>query len=439
MAKKIRIPKLNKFSKNVFVLAGGTMFSQLLILLTLPVLAHLYTPAEFGVFSVYTSIVSLILVISSLSYEVTVTMPSSDRAASSLVHLSLYLCMGISLLSGLVFYLLQNKIADWLNASEIKGYFFLVIFSLFAAGVYQVLNYWLIRKKHFKQIARTKYMQSTGQVATQLTFGIVHHGSLGLIVGDLVGRSAGIWGQLRRWRKDTSAENISVTWEDMKDNAYRYRRFPLLSSGSSLLNSFSLYLPNILLAALYGPYEAGLYTLVQRLLGAPAILISTSVSQVYLSEFSSNVNHRPEKIYPLFMGTLKKVTLIGLLVIGSIVVIAPHFMFLLGDQWHHTGHLLPIMAMMYIAQFAANSVGSTIDVMERQDLHLLREIVRIIIVTGALYLAWFTNQDPETAVLFLSIAATLGYLLHLSLSYRAVIKFKQQAPNLAEVSTSQAN
>ncbi|MMZ65319.1 hypothetical protein D1872_277180 [compost metagenome] len=83
-----------------------------------------------------------------------------------------------------------------------------------------------------------------------------------------------------------------------------------------------------------------------------------------------------------------------------------------------------MLGVMYLSQFVANAVGTTIDVMERQDLHLYREIVRVIIVLGALLLAKYTGQGSMTAVLWFSLASTLGYMLHLWMSWTAVKKYR---------------
>lgn len=417
----------DQFMTKVITLAKGTIFSQVIILATLPLLTRLYSPVDFGIFSVYFSIISIVLVIVSLSYEIAIPLPESDQTASSIVSLSLYICIIISIIGGLGFYLMHSLLAKWLNEPDMKGYTGLFILSLFAAGCHQILNLWSIRKGYFNQLARTKLMQSVSQVSSQLLLSIGSWGPLGLIVGELMGRVSGVLSQWRLWRKDVKSQAVKVTWNEMKESAHRYRRFPLLSSWSSILNSFGLYLPNIVLAALYGPYIAGLYTMGQRFLGAPINLISMSVNQVYLSELAKNLNQSPDNIYPLFMRTVKKAFIFGFSIIGIVVIFAPMmFHFMLGDTWERAGEFLRILSVMYLSQFIAISVGSTLSVMERQDLHLYREVIRIVMILSALLIANYLKQSAETALAILCVASTLGYILHLSLSWISVKKMKKK-------------
>ncbi|MDR6553880.1 O-antigen/teichoic acid export membrane protein [Paenibacillus qinlingensis] len=417
---------MDQFMRKVVILARGTVLSQVIILATLPILTRLYSPSDFGIFSVYISIISIVLVIVSLSYEIAIPLPENDRMASSIVKLSLYLCVIISIVGGLGFYLLHTQFSRWLDEPDMQRYAFLFTFSLFGAGCHQILNLWSIRKEYFKQLSRTKYMQSISQVSSQLLLSFTSWGPLGLIIGELLGRLTGVTSQWRLWRNDVKKKAIQTTWLDMKDSAHRYRRFPILSSWSNILNSVGLYLPNIILAALYGPYIAGLYTMGQRFLGAPITLISLSINQVYMSEFAMCLNQNPSRIHSLFRSTVKKSLVFGIIIIGGVVIFAPMlFHYLFGDTWEKSGHFMRILSIMYLSQFIATSVGATLSVMERQDLHLYREITRIVMILGALFLARYTNQTSDIAITFLSIASTLGYSLHLSLSWFAVKKMRK--------------
>lgn len=424
----------DSFFRNVVVLARGTVISQILILLTLPLITRLYNPSEYGVYSMYTSIVSIMLMLVSFSYENAVTLPREDRVASGILSLSLRICVLVSFMGGIGVYFLAQPLAVWTNEPDIKEYFGFFFLSLLFGGLYQILNVWSIRKKYFKQISRTKYTQSISLVSSQLIFSGIVMGPLGLIIGDVMGRLGGLIPQWRLWRRDVEKQSITVSKDEMKVIAYRYRRFPMFSTASNLLNSLGIFLPTILFAAFYGPQVAGWFALGQRILGSPMTLITTSVMSVYLSESSQYMLHSPHKLYPLFMKTARNVFLIGIGIVLVMVFIAPYtFTFLFGSAWENSGQFVRILGFMYLSQFVANSVGTTIDVMERQDLHLYREIIRTTIVLGAILLAKYTGQNAATAVLYFSIAATLGYVLHFGMSWTAIKKYRHLKEEPQEV------
>lgn len=427
---------LDQFLRSVLVLASGTLISQLIILATLPLITRLYTPAEYGTYSIYLSVIGILLMLVSFSYESAVTLPEDDKTASSVLGLCLLICSGVSIVSGLAIFLFQEPLSVLLQDQDLPHYGLLFTISLFFAGCYQILNYWLVRKKHFRKLARTRYTQSIGQVSSQLSLSLLSLGPLGLIAGDIIGRLGGLLPQWRQWRGDMSRKSIELSWEDIKDSAYRYRRFPLLSMASNILNSIGIYLPTIWLATFYGVHVAGWFALGQRILGSPMTLIMNSIRNVYLAESSEYMISNPAKLSPLFRRTVKQVFIVGLIIIAAFFVVGPAaFSFLFGEAWRQSGEIIRILSVMYLSQFVANSVGSTIDVMERQDLHLYREIIRTVIIAGALLLALYTHQAPDMAILFFSLASTLGYVLHLGMSWLSIKKYEIKVQS-GEVSAS---
>ena len=78
----------NTIIKNLSYLVTGTALAQVLIILFQLILRRIYTPADFGAFAVYMSIIGIIAVIASLRYEQTIILPADDNKAYNLLYLS---------------------------------------------------------------------------------------------------------------------------------------------------------------------------------------------------------------------------------------------------------------------------------------------------------------------------------------------------------------
>ncbi|KEO81011.1 oligosaccharide flippase family protein [Tumebacillus flagellatus] len=87
-----KLPK-SRFARNVGMLASGTVLSQGLLVLIAPLLTRLYTPEEFGLLAVYTSILSLVLVVASWLYELAIPLPDDEQDAADLLGLCLLLVL----------------------------------------------------------------------------------------------------------------------------------------------------------------------------------------------------------------------------------------------------------------------------------------------------------------------------------------------------------
>src|SRR5256885_405341 len=84
------------FARSVLTLASGTAAAQALLALSLPVLTRLYTPADYGALAVFSSTITVLLVLASLRFELAIPLPESDEDAASLLALSFLVLAGIA-------------------------------------------------------------------------------------------------------------------------------------------------------------------------------------------------------------------------------------------------------------------------------------------------------------------------------------------------------
>ncbi len=412
------------FMANVMVLAGGAGLGQFLVVLATPFLTRLYSPEDFGVLAVYASILSIILITASLRYEVAIPLPEKDESAANLLALCFFILTTESLLCVAGIWLFREQVTHWLNCASLKPYLLLLPLSLFWAGTYKILNCWALRRKTFSRIARTKLTQSFGQVLTQLGAGFLYAGPLGLLLGDVVGRASGS-GTLAclAFRQDGKVIK-GVSLFGIRKVLKRYWRFPIISSGAAMLNGLGVQLPPLLLAGYYGAGVAGLFALGQRILGLPLGLLSNSVAQVYLAETAKMATSSPQKIRSLFWDTMKKMFVMGIIVISFFMLILPWlFSTVFGNQWSESEIYLRILGPMFLFQLTCSPIGGTLDVLERQDLAMIREVIRVSLTAVALIMAGVSNQPPVMAVTFLSIAASIGYIIYAFMSWLAIRSF----------------
>ena len=115
---------MSKFLSNILKLSSATLFGQFLGFVLTPVLSRIYSPADFGLFQVFFSIVGIITIVSCFSYHRAVMLPKKDEEAASIVILCLLLVMITTTISTIFFYLFSSSIEKTLNA---PGLFSLIL------------------------------------------------------------------------------------------------------------------------------------------------------------------------------------------------------------------------------------------------------------------------------------------------------------------------
>mgnify|MGYP003329557829 FL=1 len=98
--------KESEFFRHVATLTAGTFLAQLITVMITPVLSRLYTPADYAVFAIFTSIVSQVAVGASLRLEMALPTIKDDGEALQLLRLAakiIFIVSGASIVGSAAF------------------------------------------------------------------------------------------------------------------------------------------------------------------------------------------------------------------------------------------------------------------------------------------------------------------------------------------------
>jgi O-antigen/teichoic acid export membrane protein len=423
------IPRKGSFAANMLTLMTGTSLAQGLIIVASPILTRLYTPDDFGILAIYVSIVSLLLAVASWNYEWAIPLAETMTTAANLLLLCLGILAGMSLVALIGLWVMGDLLILWLRSPMLKPFLWLLPISLLGGGVYQILNQWAVRHKAYGVMARTKLSQSLGQVLTQVGLGFLKLGPLGLLLGDIIGRTTGSSTLARiAWRRDREALKMAslpqIFWA-----ANRYRRFPLFFNGTILLNTTGFKMPFILLAAFYGPTVVGWFALGQRVLSIPISLMLQAASQVFFAEASRLVQTDRPALQRLFYKLAKKLTLVAIPIM-LIALVSPWLIpIIFGEVWRQAGVYTQSLTLMYLTQIVASPTSQVLTVCELQHWRLLWDAGRVLFTTGGFLIAYSLDWLPTTCIFFYALLASLAYVALFFLSVYALKTLQKGAEN----------
>lgn len=335
---------------------------QGLVILATPLLTRLYTPAEFGVLAVFSALAYCLISVASLRYEMAVPLAPDDETAMNLLAVAVVAALGTACVCAVVAAVFPGAIHAALGNSGVNPYAWVLSLSVAGGGVYQALTYWEVRRGHFSTIGKTRFAQNVAQVGVQLSAGLAGLGVVGLVAGDVIGRAGGGGGLAARLRRDDRHLLATVSVAGMRRAASSYRRFPLLSSWSAIVNAVGLSVPALVFGGLFGAATAGLFVLAQRMVGLPLRLVGSAVAQVYLSEAGRAAHADPSRARALFLQTARRLLLLGLVptvVVGALGSLL--FGAVFGSEWREAGAYAQILAL----PFALQTVGPPVADPER--------------------------------------------------------------------------
>lgn len=419
----------SELRRGMVVLVGAAAIAQVIVVVSSPVITRLYSPSELGAYAVALSMLSVLTTVACLRYEWAVPLPGEDRSAASVLALCLVITAGMGLLALIVLVPLGPSVLGIFGVSIVGPFAVLVALGQVGGGFVLAFTSWAIRTRAFAEIAANRLTQSSALIATQIGLGLAHLGATGLLVGAVVGCVAGSTRLAHAaWRTHASAFR-QVTRADIWRAAGRYRRFPAFSAPSALLNALGLEAPLLLLTALLGTAVGGEYALAQRVVALPVTLLSGAVVQVFVAESARLVRENPAGVRSLFVHTTQVLAVMSLVPFGLLAILAPLLAGpVFGDSWREAGLFVTILTPMYYLQLLASSTGGTLEVLERQDLEFVREMMRLCFYCAAALVAATMYPSPIGTVGVLSIAGCLTYSFYGLTSWHAVVHHHERLP-----------
>jgi O-antigen/teichoic acid export membrane protein len=415
--------KNNIFFQNIAVVAGGNVTAKLIGIIVAPIITRLYTPEDYGIFSVFLSVVGVVGSLATLRYAVTIPIAKDEKLADNILKLCFLITLSLSIIWFIGIALFGRFFSVQFSAEKLLPFLWLMPVVFLGKGIYEALNNWAIRTRKFRLITRTKVSQGISSAGVKIGLGVLGVTPLGLFLGHISQEAAGITSLFSKLVQLKPEFLKTFSWTGIKYAAKRYKKFPLVQSWSQLLLALGAQLPVLLIGAFYGVEVVGVFGLAQNMINMPMDLIGQSVAQVYYAEISKYGKNNPEKIYKLSVSIIKKLFLIGLIPVGLLIAFGPWvFKLVFGPEWLDAGVYARFLSILILTRFISSPIANIFNVYEKQSLQLTLNIVRVVLVFVAFYTSNLFNLSALNSIGIYSILMTVYYAFLTIIVLRVVKK-----------------
>ncbi len=413
------------FARNVLVMLVGTTLGQLTSLLLSPILTRIYSPDFFGILGFFTATISILSVLASLRYEMAMTLTKNIKETANLLSV----CITTIFTTTAIFYIIllffpENYIKPVFGALE--PYRYLLPVGFFCIGAYDIMLGLATLKGSFAIISKTKIYQGVTGPTMQIILGIIGLGPLGLIIGFIIGQSAGFINMFQNLVIKPKDLLHNITLQGMKEVAVRFHRFPLISTFSSLISALGGN--NLLLVAvplLYSSTIAGFIFLTDRIIGRPLMLISTSILQVYIGESAKTQTSDPKAMRKRFLQVTRIQFFIVSFWLALINLTAFYFVpIVFGKEWADAAIYINILSISYLPQMVMVSVTHTLQILEKQGLMAMWEFSRFIFITSGFIMSYILKLEAPHAILVYSSSQATMQIILFGLMYYSIQKIQ---------------
>jgi len=399
----------SEFFKNTIVVVAGTIGAQSIALLAQPFLRRIYPPEAFGHLSIFLSLTGILVIISSLRYELTITLPKETEDAQNLLAGALLINFFFSLFIEFLILVFQSPIVEFLNInSEYQFLIHLTALGVFLFGIYQAVSYWLIRNKKFTDTSYIKLNRRLFEFPAQLAFKNLQ-GNVGLVWGELCGRiMLAISSIYFLMKSDFKFRSISAN--SIKQNLLNYSDYPKYSTLPTLLNSIGLLVPAIIVNKFFGAKETGYFDACLLVLSVPVSFISVSISNVLTQKISESYRNQTKisgYIHKLFL------ILISFSILGVIIIklFAPDFFeFFFGKEYRTAGEYATVLSIGFAARFVVSTFAVVFSALNRIKHGVLWQYLYFIAIVALFFIP---HENINDFIMIYVMIESFMYLIYM--------------------------
>lgn len=406
------------FNNKSLVLVIASIFTQILPILMSPIFSRIYSPIQFGNFSLLLSYSSICLIFFSGKYELALLLPKYEIDIKRVFQLCVVIIFASFVLTCIltIICFITIKILN----IEFDSVFLLVPFYAVLLSIYQILSYLLLYLGLFKELSINRFIKSVATVLSILLISFIFSGINGLIIGSFIGQTLSIIFCYRLLEKKTTRFkgifNIKRSYK-FKKLVFDYINFPKFSLPADLVNALISQAPIFILSIYFTKTMVGYYGFVLTVIQLPLSIVSSSVLDVFKEmatrEFKKFKNCK--KAYLRMLLLLIAINIVPLILVtiwGPVL-----FKTIFGDKWEIAGHYAQIMIVMLFIKFISSPLSYTFTLMGKQKLDLYLHIGILFFLLLTVFITVYFSLNVEEFLILITSVFSIIYLIYLIKSY----------------------
>lgn len=400
--------KKNKLLNDSLIMILSSGIAQIILIATIPIISRLYSPTEFGVFTLFSNIVTVLIPIINARYDLLIITAKSDKRANILSTISFIISLIIILILIPIcliyvyfhpYYLLETS---------------LVLLILLLVSLTNIFTSYLNREKNYRMLGLINISRAFFMSFIQIILGYLSFGSVGLIIGFAFSYIAGVtigYKSFKAYFKIVKNKNQIIKQFLTNKNQL------IFSTPSIFLNSLSFSIVIFFISILFTNEDVGIYGMVTRILGVPITIISSGLSKIFMQ--SSNEFYISKGS---FRKQLTNFTTI-LLSLSCFMYIPFYFIndnlitSILGSEWVDTIFIIKIVIPMFMIRLIVSTVSLSVIVFNKQHIELVFQSIFLGVTILAYILTVSMKLSFTEFVIYNSFGVFIAYVVFYIMIY----------------------
>ncbi|QPL42598.1 oligosaccharide flippase family protein [Pseudoalteromonas sp. A41-2] len=375
-------------AKGVLFIFLGSLFSQVIPFLALPILSNLYTPLEFGFYSTILAWVGVLSAVAFLRYEVAIVTVGKERHARAI----LYFCQKFKFIVFVVMVLISSVLYLVIR----DGLLIFIPVALYFSMSYILKEKVLNREQGYGVLSLGRIIKSSVECFVSLGFGYFAISEFGLVYGVIAGFSAGAFFLAYSSEVTTSSFKKGYVAQVLQ----RYSDFPKYSAPQALLNNLTTNSLILLIPFFYGSHILGVFAFGYKIVQAPLGIISKAIQVVLYRHITKKINNRESVLKELF-GFIFVLSFLCIIIVFLMYNLDKIFTFFFDETWSEGARYIKILTPWLIVSFFGSQFSFFPIVLGEQKKSMFFEFFYFLSRTLPFLILWVSGEDDFELLLYM--------------------------------------
>jgi O-antigen/teichoic acid export membrane protein len=405
----------NGFLNQAMLGAGSIAAGQMLLLLSMPLLARRFSPSEFGIYASLVALSSIIGTAASLRTDM--ALPATlDEESHRVYKMGMWACATSFVAGLLIIFPGLHAYLPWPNALSAVHLALLCLATGCLQGLMAVFSAALVRSGRFRSIAILRLLQPGVFVGAAL---LPWPGDLTLAYAAslIATASAGLLFSRTCLSRSTGGNAASVI--------RKYWEYPVISLPVAVLDTLTLSMPLLFIMQYYGEAAGGNYSQIQRLATAPLMLCTTTVAQVFFKH-AGDLARQGDPVRGLMWKTVSTLAAGGaLLTLAAALAGSPLLTLFLGKNWRTDAAYLVLILTPAVCRLCVSPITCVFLLTGNIRLQALWQVTYAVVMWCVLSVA-AVRVSLDQFLLAVLVSEAVLYALYLWMANIAVRRLERK-------------
>ena len=373
-------------------------------------MTRIYNPDTLGKYGYFLAIITVISPILSLRFEQAIVLARSNSEGHVVKDFCLFILVITTVSIFAIIFIVENTILNLdINIFIIIGFLLCI-----TNGLLNITTLYFNSRKEYKSISSQIIAGSVSNSTLNILLGLINPITYSLAFSLITSKCISL---IYIFRKIKNLFNFKFQKRKFLYVFKKYNDMAKYSTPESLFGGIGVQM-NIFIIGIYDIKYAGMYFLINRVLGMPISIISGSFSRVFFEKFTK-IEHEGRS--GLLIKCWSSLALLASPVLLVMLIDNNFWMFLLGDNWTNLSELLVIMLPFYYLNFICSSTSTSHLTLRLQHIALIFTIISVLTKSVIFYYGFSNDTNLLTVLKMIVLYDIIQVIAMNAIAYRKTV------------------